>query len=94
MTSIEQDSAIVPVEDVVAREVGGEAVLLDMTSGIYFGLNAVGTLAWQRIETGKASFAQICDAIEAEFDAPREVIEKDARALVEQLLDKGLVKAL
>ena len=33
-------------EDVVSREVGGEAVLLNLATGTYFGLDGVGTEIW------------------------------------------------
>ena len=37
-------------DDVVAREVAGETVLLNLASGTYFGLNETGTLIWELIE--------------------------------------------
>ena len=38
-------------EQVLSQDVGGEAVLLDLASEQYFGLNAVGTRIWQLLET-------------------------------------------
>jgi len=77
-------------DDVVAREVGGEMVLLDLVSGTYFGLGAVGGRVWEQLSQGEASLAQLADLIEAEFDAPREVIEQDLAELIGQLVDKQL----
>jgi hypothetical protein len=77
-------------DDVVAREVGGEMVLLDLVSGTYFGLGAVGSRVWEQLSQGEASLAQLADLIEAEFDAPREVIERDLAELIGQLVDKQL----
>ena len=77
-------------DDVVAREVGGEMVLLDLVSGTYFGLGAVGSRVWEQLSQGEASLAQLADLIEAEFDAPREVIEQDLAKLIGQLVDKQL----
>jgi hypothetical protein len=81
-------------DDVIAREVGGEMVLLDLASGLYFGLDPVGTRIWDRLADGHCSLAEVCDTIEQEFDAPRTQIETDVHALVAQLLDKNLVSAL
>lgn len=78
-------------DDVVAREVGGEQVLLHLGSGIYFGLNAVGGRLWQLLEAGGCSLGQLVDAIEAEFDAPRATIEADLQAVVADLLANELV---
>ena len=77
-------------DDVVAREVGGEMVLLDLASGTYFGLGAVGGRVWEQLSQGDASLAQLAELIEAEFDAPRDVIEQDLAELLGQLVDKQL----
>ena len=39
-------------EDVVARSMGDETVLLDLDSGTYFTLNAVGGVIWRQLEKG------------------------------------------
>lgn len=78
-------------EDVVAREVAGELVLLDLASGLYFGLNPVGSRVWQHLAEGPCSLAELCDRIEAEYDAPRAQIERDIVALAAQLADKSLI---
>lgn len=76
----------------VAREVGGELVLLQLDSGTYFGLNAVGGRIWELLEEGDRSVASLCDAIIDEFSAPRDVVENDILALTVSLLDQGLVE--
>lgn len=77
-------------DDVVAREVGGEMVLLDLASGTYFGLGAVGSRVWEELSKGEVSLSQLADLIEAEFDAPRDMIEQDLSELIGQLVDKQL----
>lgn len=79
--------------DVVARKVGGETVLLDLGSGEYFGLDTVGGRIWELLSEKAQSIADLCNAIEAEFDAPREVIEADMLALVADLRERGLIVA-
>jgi Coenzyme PQQ synthesis protein D (PqqD) len=78
-------------DDVVAREVAGEMVLLDLASGLYFGLDPVGSRIWDRLSEGPCSLTEVCDMIEAEFDAPRDQIESDLLALAAQLTDKKLI---
>jgi hypothetical protein len=81
-------------DDVVAREVGGEMVLLDLASGLYFGLDPVGGRVWQALSENSATLDQLVDVIEAEFDAPRAVIEQDLERLLDDLAGRKLVAAL
>lgn len=78
-------------DDVVAREVAGETVLLNLASGTYFGLNETGTLIWDLIEEDSITLDAICDAIEDEYEIPREDAEADVISLVEQLVENGLL---
>jgi hypothetical protein len=76
--------------DVVWRDLDGEAVLLDLSSGVYFGLNEVGTRIWLLLDEGR-DHDDIVEALAAEFDAGREAIDADVRALVETLRARRLV---
>lgn len=78
-------------DDVVFQEVAGEAVLLDLASETYFGLNPVGTRIWQLIGAG-ARLQAIRDTLVAEYDADAERIGNDLLALATQLRDSGLVR--
>lgn len=80
-------------EDVVVREVGGELVLLDLGSGQYFGLDAIGARIWELLSAKPQNLGELCDQIESEFDAPRERIEADMIALAAQLQDQELIVA-
>ena len=80
-------------DDVVAREVGGEMVLLDLASGQYFGLDTVGGRIWELLSDRAHTLSELCDVIESEFDAPRERIEADMMALAQQLSEQELIVA-
>lgn len=79
-------------EDVVARDVGGEMVLLDLASGLYFGLDPVGSRAWERLSESAVTLGELTDVIEAAFYAPRDVIAADLERLIAQLTEKKLVE--
>lgn len=79
-------------DSVVTREVEGELVLLDLESGIYFGLDAIGVRIWRLIEDGN-SLSAVIEAMLAEFDVEREVLERDLLELVGTLESRGLVTA-
>lgn len=76
--------------DVVAREVGDETMLLNLASGTYFGLDAVGGRFWQLLEEGKSPLAAR-DALLAEYEVAAEVLERDLESLLDELADNGLV---
>ena len=77
-------------DDVVFRELDGEAVILNLGSGIYFGLDDVGTRFWQLIEQdGRVALA--LEALESEYDVETEVLRADVDRLVAALVEKGLM---
>ena len=78
-------------EDVVFRELDGEAVLLNLDSGIYFGLNEVGTRIWTVLGQDGA-LQSVFDAMKQQYDVVPERLEKDLLELVEQMHSKGLVQ--
>ena len=75
---------------VMARQVGNESVILDLSSGTYYGLDPVGARIWQLMTEGQ-TLAQVCETMLAEYEVTREAIERDVLALVQTLADKQLV---
>jgi coenzyme PQQ synthesis protein D (PqqD) len=84
------DAAVHIPEDVVFRELDGEAVILNLQSGMYFGLDAVGTRIWQLLDTHR-TLRRTLEALEKEFDAPPERLESDLTDFVGELHARGLV---
>ena len=81
---------LAPAPDVLMQTVVGESVLLDLRSQKYFGLNQVGTRAWQLLqETGDAGAVHA--RLAQEYDVGAEQLERDLDALFERLLRAGLV---
>lgn len=77
-------------QEVIARQVGEETVMLDLAKGAYFGLDPVGARMWQLLQEGK-SLEDVRDAMAEEYEAPREKIERDLLALVDKLVADGLL---
>jgi hypothetical protein len=83
-------ASITVAPDVVFRELQGEAVLLNLESGTYFGLNEIGTRIWQLIGehgTLQKVFDQMCH----EYDVAPATLESDLHGLVGELSANGLV---
>jgi hypothetical protein len=77
-------------DDVVSRELDGEAVILNLASGVYFGLDRVGTRIWQLIDQ-RQSLEAVLEAISTEYEAPVEDIERDLLQLASELKERGLI---
>ncbi|HEY9054554.1 MAG TPA: PqqD family protein [Rectinemataceae bacterium] len=76
---------------VMVSEVDGEAVLMDQSSGKYFGLNATAYSMLKAIAdsgSAEAAIASVC----AEYDAPAETVRADCLALIESLKSKGILE--
>jgi len=78
--------------EVLSRVLDGEAVVLDLGSGTYFGMNEVATRAWELIMQGTC-FDALCAALVEEFDVTADEIDRDLRSFVATLLDKKLITA-
>ncbi|HEY3883746.1 MAG TPA: PqqD family peptide modification chaperone [Vicinamibacterales bacterium] len=83
------DTIVSVSDDAVFRELEGEAVVLDLESGMYYGLDEVGTCVWRAIEPSGA-LSKALDSVLAEFDAERAAAEADLLELASTLIDKGL----
>ncbi len=90
MRAVSLENTFTLGKDAVFRELDGEAVILDLGSGTYFGLNAVGTRIWQLIDQ-HGRLAVVLDHLCQEYDAEREVLQRDLLELVGRLADTGLV---
>lgn len=75
--------------DVVSRVLDGEAVLLDLASGTYFGLNEVGTRVWELLEQPRTP-AELRAALLAEFDVSEDVLARDLEELLGTLETRQL----
>jgi hypothetical protein len=76
---------------VLSREVHGEAVLLHLDSGEYFGLDEVATRMWQLLsELG--DLPRVESAICEEYNVDPASASRDVTAFVGQLLEKRLIE--
>jgi hypothetical protein len=83
--------AFAPAPDAVFRDLDGEAVVLDLVTGRYFGLDDVGTRMWQLIEQ-HGTLPEVLDILEQEFEVPVERVEADLKEFLGLLVSKGLVR--
>lgn len=76
--------------DIAFRDIADEAVVLNLSTGMYFGLDSVGTRIWHLLAEHGSS-EPVVNALLAEYDVEEGRLRRDVEALLQQLLDKGLV---
>ena len=84
------DSRVQIEEEVVYRDLEGEAVVLNLKTGRYFGLDPVGTRIWQLLNDH--SLREILGLLVTEYEAGEQQVREDLLRLVEQLREKQLVR--
>ena len=82
---------MVITKDQVSADLSGEAAILNLKSGIYFGLNEVGASIWKLIQEPK-TVDEVKDALLQEFDVEPDQCKADLFALLNELLSHGLIE--
>ncbi|MBI4445706.1 MAG: PqqD family protein [Acidobacteria bacterium] len=85
------DSCIRIRPRILFNQVEGEAVILNLDSGIYYGLDEVGTRVWKLIENG-GTLAAIRNVLVDEYEVSPTQLWADLVMLLEQMQQKGLVE--
>lgn len=75
---------------VLYRELGDETVLLDPHSGVYYGLDAVGTRLWTLL-TETPRVAAVYDRLMEEFEVAPDRLWQDLTGFLAELEEKGLI---
>ena len=77
--------------DVLFRLVGNEAVLLNLKTELYLGLDPVGTEMWV-VLTNTSSIEAAYDSLLQVFDVHPQRLRQDLNDFIEKLLAQGLIE--
>lgn len=88
---LDSTSIVTASKDQLASDIGGETVILGLTAGRYYGVDAVGARIWQLIQT-PTRVADVCAAIVSEYEVEPVRCEQDVLELLRRMLDAGLVE--
>jgi len=83
MSSVGPGNAIAG-SNLVWRIVDDEALILDLSTGVYFSLNPVGTEVWQGLQAGY-SLSQIAAEIAHTYDMAEDAVREDVLHFAEDL---------
>ena len=84
------DTRLSVPRQVTSRLVGDETVLLDLESGMYFGLDGVGKRIWEAIDEG-LTLREIAAIIVSEYEVDEIQAQADTIEFVGDLVERGLL---
>ncbi len=77
--------------DIVARVIDGEAIIINLASGLYYNTRGVGAVVWEGIEAG-SPLIEIINSVCRQFTVSSEVAEVDVSSLIAELLAEQLIR--
>lgn len=77
-------------KDSVSTELDGETVILDISSGIYSGLDALGTFIWNQLDH-PVTIAILRDRILEKYEVTEEQCVTDLISFLRELADNALI---
>jgi hypothetical protein len=95
-TVITVDTICVPSENIVAREIDGDIIIIPLASGIgdaddeLYTLNETGRAIWQRLD-GQRTLKEVAASLVGEFEAPVSELETDVLGLANELAQRGIL---
>jgi hypothetical protein len=93
------EAVYAPSEDIVARTIEGELIIVPLAAGIgdledeLFTLNETGKAIWDRLD-GKKTLRDVLKELMSEFEAPEGEIEQDLIGLVDELVRRRILVAV
>ncbi|NIJ52002.1 PqqD family protein [Dyadobacter arcticus] len=78
--------------DQISSKVAGETVILNHSKGAYYGLDEVGVLIWDTLETGPQTLDSLCAAVVNEYDVDIDTCKTDIDVLLKDLVSEKLVE--
>ena len=95
-TEIGLDDIYTPSEDVVAREIEGEVVIVPLVAGIgdaddeLYTLNETGQAIWQKLD-GQRTLKDVAASLVSEYNTPLADIESDVLGFASELTRRGIL---
>lgn len=83
------DSKLVISKDCVAEKLDDELIILNLSTGMYHQLNAVGIIIWKQIEKHSPTLEALVTQLQQQFNAPD--VASDVREFVDDLLERNII---
>ena len=76
--------------EVTATVIDGEAIMINLTSGVYYSTDGVGARMWELAAAG-ATVAEAAEAIAQEYSIPATQASEDVQKIVGQFVEENLL---
>ena len=83
-------TTVVASKDQVSCDLAGEAAILSLKNGVYYGLNPLGARIWNLIQEPRR-LAELRDILLSEYDVEAERCERDVIKVLHRLAAEGLI---
>ena len=90
------DTVFKPSNEVVAREIEGELIIVPLSAGVgdmedeLYTLNETGKAIWDKLD-GKRNLKEVIHLLSEEFEEETAQIEKDVTGLIVELLKRKII---
>jgi hypothetical protein len=91
--TLEPSTVVVRSDDIVAGEIDGEAVMLSIENGKYYGLDPVGTDIWNLVSEPRSVDA-ICAQLVEDYDVDVTTCRDEVTAFLETLIADGSIRVV
>ena len=95
MTMVEstfvESNVVIAAKDQIGCSLGDEEIILDLVSGVYYGLNNVGSRIWELVQKPTA-VGQIVEIVLTEYDVDRAQCIDAVNKFLSQMAEHGLLE--
>lgn len=88
---VNENTTVAQTMDLVAAEMDGETVMMNIESGKYFGLDTIGSRIWELIDSPRM-VAEVVGILVQEYDVERGQCQVDTVEFLNHLYREGLVR--
>ncbi len=96
---MKSDAVYAPSDDIVARNIEGELIIVPLAAGVgdmedeLFTLNETGRAIWDELD-GKKTITEIVQNLSVEYDGEEGEIEADVIGIAAELLKRRMIVAV
>jgi hypothetical protein len=88
---ISPDAVVVRSSDLVSAPIGSDLAMMDLDSGSYFVLDAIGAAIWEQLGE-PVRVRDLCERLRAQYDVSEQRCEEDVLQYLEKLDARRLLR--